>query len=730
MRTEFRIAAVFLLFAIVLFSAAAFARVDRLEITSRADVLNGKLFGGVGVYEKIVGRVYFKVRPEEAHDKVVVDLDNAAVDKNGEVEFSADVYLLKPKDMTKANGALLLEIPNRGGKGLLRLVNGGTGSTDPTAESDFGDGWLMRQGFVVGWLGWQWDVADERGNMRLYAPVAYDEWWPKHLTGLLRDDFTLAEKKSDMPLGHVILGRIGGTEYPVTWANDAKNTLTVRDTPTGQRRVIPRTEWSFAQQANGKLEPSKRHIHLNSGFEPGKIYELVYAVDDPVVVGLGLAAVRDFVSYVKYDKQAVAPVARAYALGISQTGRFLRHFLYQGFNADEQNRQVLDGVLSHVAGAGRGSFNHRFAQPSRDAQPMSSIFYPTDIFPFTDLPQTDPVTGETGGLLDKAFAAKVAPKIFYSNTSYEYWGRAGSLIHTAVSTRQSAVGQSACTPDGCVVDAKVPDNVRIYLLAGLQHFSGPFPPEFGKGDLKGQQPQNPNPVRWLWRAMIANMNAWVSQGVQPPPSSYPRVSDGTLVPLRGLVFPKVCLATIVQRGTAPSAQQPTGAAAAPAPDKMRKATASCITAPVNLNEAWRLNFGPDWKKGIITTQPPEVGKAFPVLVPQVDADGNDRAGVHIPEMMVPVATYTGWNLRDPSIGAPEQRVSFLGSYIPFAKTAAERQKSGDPRLSLAERYNGREDYLKRYQHAIEQLAREHWLLPEDVPAIMDRGAKEWAVATE
>jgi hypothetical protein len=546
--------------------------------------------------------------------------------------------------------------------------------------------------------------------MRLYAPVAYDEWWPKHLTGLLRSDFTLAEKRFDMPMGHLITGRIGGTEYPVTWANDARNTLTVRDTPTGSRRAISRKDWSFAHEVNGKLEPSNRHIHLNAGFEPGKIYELVYAVDDPVVVGLGLAAVRDFVSYVKYDKNAVAPVARAYALGISQTGRFLRHFLYQSFNADEQNRQALDGVLSHVAGAGRGSFNHRFAQPSRDAQPMSSIFYPTDIFPFTDLPQTDPATGETGGLLDKAFAAKVAPKIFYSNTSYEYWGRAGSLIHTVAADEKSGNG-TVCTgknplkaryggrgkmelfanPEVCVVDAMVPDNVRIYLLAGLQHFSGPFPPEYGKGDLKGQQPQNPNPVRWLWRAMITNMNAWASKGVEPPTSNYPRVSDGTLVSLEKLAFPRVCrdLAVVeAGRGTAPSPQQ-TGAAVAPALQKTPAAAASCIAAPKNMNEAWRLDFGPEWKKGIITKQPPEVGKAFPVLVPQVDADGNDRSGVRIPEMMAPVATYTGWNLRDPSIGAPDQRVSFLGSYIPFAKTAAERQRAGDPRLSLAERYNGR-----------------------------------------
>jgi hypothetical protein len=679
---------------VVLFAASALmARVVRVEVTSRADVLDGKAFGTAGAYEKIVGRVYFAVNPNDPHNLMIVDLDKARRNAQGEVEFSADLYLFRPKDTAKGNGALLLEIPNRGGKGLLRLIDGATtGGADPTKASDFGDGWLMRQGYTFGWLGWQWDVADDPGNMRLYAPVAKGKNGP--LTGLLRDDFTLSEKKYEMPLGHVILGRIGGKEYPVADPNDARNVLTVRDSPNGPRHVVPRGDWSFAQTVDGKLVPSDRYFHLNSEFAPGKIYELVYVVKDPVVAGLGLAAVRDFVSYEKHDGQAVAPVQRVYALGISQCGRFLRHFVWQGFNADEQGRRALDGVLAHVAGAGRGSFNHRFAQPSRDAQPMSSIFYPTDLFPFTDLPETDPLTGQTAGLLDRARAAKVVPKMFLSNTSYEYWGRAGSLVTTSLSRKSSAGSKVVCEVAGCIKDADISPDVRVYLLAGLQHFSGPFPPDYGKGDLKGQQLMNPNPVRWLWRAMITNMNAWVKDGVQPPPSAYPRVSDGTLVPLDKLAFPRV-------------------------PN---------MTVPTNLNEAWRLDLGPEWKNGVITKQPPVVGKAFPVLVPQVDADGNDRAGVHIPEMRVPLATYTGWNLRDPSIGAPDQRVSFIGSYVPFAKTAAEREKTGDRRLSIAERYTGREDYLKRYRDAADELVRERWLLPEDVPAVMDRGAHEWDAA--
>src|SRR5260221_12131551 len=211
-----------------------------------------------------------------------------------------------------------------------------------------------------------------------------------------------------------------------------------------------------------------------------------------------MAAVRAFLSFLKYDPQATADVKRAYAVGISQSGRYLRHFLYQDFNADEQGRQVMDGVIAHVAGAGRGSFNHRFAQPSRDSQPMSSIFYPTDLFPFTDVPQTDPEPRETAGLLDAAIKSHSAPKIFYTNTSYEYWGRSAALIHVSVDGRK---------------DATILPNVRIYFLAGVQHFSGAFPPPKtmpGAPEYTAQQKQNANPVQWYWRALITDMNQWVT----------------------------------------------------------------------------------------------------------------------------------------------------------------------------------------------------------------------------
>jgi hypothetical protein len=463
--------------------------------------------------------------------------------------------------------------------------------------------------------------------------------------------------------------------------DDPRNALTVRDSREAPRTTIPRAEWQFAHTVDGKLIADNRYIHLNSSFQPGKIYEYVYVVADPVVAGLGFAAIRDFASYAKHDRNSVTPAQRVYGEGISQNGRFLRDMLYQGFNADEEGKIALDGVLAHVAGAGRGDFNYRFAQPSRDAQPTSSVFFPTDIFPFTDQPEKDPITGETVGLLDRATAEHVVPKIFFSNTSYEYWGRACSLIHSSADGKR---------------DAEISDNVRIYHFTGLQHFSGPFPAERGQGDLLGQEPQSPLPVHYFWRAMIANMDAWVRSNTLPPASSYPKIADGTLVPLRDYAFPSI----------------------------------AGVNKPHEANTAYRLDYGANWREGILSMQPPNVGESFSVLVPQVDADGNERDGVRLPELTVPLATYASWNLRDASIGAPDQRVSFEASYIAFPKTPAERQKTGDPRQSIVERYTSREGYLSRYAKALDELVKQRWILPEDREAVLHRGEQEWDEATK
>lgn len=655
---------------LILFGFASLleARVVRVEVTSRKDVLSGQSFGSVGAYERITGRVYFSVAVANQHNRGIVDLENAVNLKDGEVEFWADFVVVRPKEAAHGNGTMLLEVPNRGYARILSVVDGG----DDDFSKDAGDGWFLRHGYTVAVLGWQWDAA---GNdaLRLYAPIAKDHGHSK--TGLLRGDVMLPKPALDLPLGHIMRGNIGGAENPVAAPDDPRNVLTVRDSPMAPRTVIPRSQWSFAHLVDGKLEPSDRNMHLQRGLQPGKIYEYIYVVKDPVVAGLGFAAIRDFASYAKHEPDAIAPAARVIGEGISQNGRYLRDFLYQGFNADEQGRIALDGVLAHVAGAGRGNFNYRFCQPSRDAQPTSSLLFPTDIFPFTDEPEKDPVTHAKAGLLDRVNAEHTVPKIFFSNTSYEYWGRVASLIHTTADGKR---------------DMTISDKVRIYHFTGLQHFSGPFPPAKGEGDRLGQEPQSPLAVRYFWRAMIANMDAWIQTNTPPPPSSYPRIADGTLVSLASYAFPKI----------------------------------PGVSKPQEVSVAYRLNLGPQWPTAI-AIQPPIAGQAFPSLIPQVNGDGNERDGVRSPELSVPLATYTGWNLRDPSIGAPDQRVSFEGSYIPFARTLEERKKAGDPRRSIAERYSSREEYLKLYRAAVNELIGQKYVLPEDRDALTRRGEQEW-----
>ena len=666
------------------------AKVLRVEITSRQDVLGGQSFGDAGPYERIVGKVYYEAPVANWHDSQVVDIGNAVNESNGKVQFSADFVVFRPKVTSKANGSMLLEVPNRGSSRIVALVDGG----DWDLAHNAGDAWLLRNGYTIATVGWQWDAVGD-GALRLYAPTAKENG--KTITGLLRGDLMPSQSMAEIPLGHLIMGKIGGSEYPVASPGDPRNVLTVRDAPDAPRTVIPRAQWQFANTVDGKLVPSDRYIHLNGDFQPGKVYEYLYVVQNPVVAGLGFIAVRDFAAWSKRSPDAIAPVKRVYGEGISQNGRWLRDYLYQAFNDDEDGFIALDGVLAHVAGAGRGSFNYEFAQPSRDAQPTSSIMFPTDLFPFTDSPESDPELVSKKikvGLLDREMNERGLPKIFFSNTSYEYWGRVAALIHVMPDPERGSAYKHLSV--GGMVDARISPGVRIYHFTGLQHFSGPFPPRKGTGDLAGQQPQSPLPIKYFWRAMITNMDAWVRKGTEPPPSSYPRISEHSLVAFDDYAFPKI----------------------------------PGVNVPHQASSAYRLDFGTDWQKGILSRQPPIVGRPYAVLVPQVDADGNEEDGVRLPEFAAPLATYTPWNLRDPSIGAPDQRVSFEGSWIPFPKTKADRTKTGDPRQSIEERYKDRADYLARYSAALDQLIKERWILPEDRAVVLERGEQEWDLAMD
>jgi hypothetical protein len=662
----------FLLFFLSAFSLPA--AVTRVEISSRADLLAGKSFGLAGGYEKLRGKVYFAVDPRNPHNQVIVDLDKAPRNSKELVEFSADLYILSPKDLRRGNGTVLFEVCNRGNKGLLPFFNRSRGSPDPKTEADIGDGFLLRHGFAVVWLGWQFDVPRQEELMRLYASVASDRGRP--ITGWVRSDFVLSKKVFDVSLAdrnHI--------PYPVQDPASSENTLTIRESVLGPRRKFTRSEWQFARAEPGGVVADPTRVYLKSGFEPGRIYEVVYRAQNPVVVGLGMAAVRDLISYFKQDPQTILPAQFAYAFGVSQSGRFLRHFLYQGFNADEKGRKVFDAVLSHVAGGGRGSFNHRFAQPSRDAHPFSAFLYPTDIFPFADTEQVDPESGEKDGLLTHSLNPSVLPKIFYTNSSYEYWGRAASLIHTTV--------------DG-EADLPLMDNVRIYMFSGSQHGPGRFPPDLSADlNYRAQQKTNPNDFTWSMRALLMAMDRWVRDGVTPPPSRYPRIADKTLVPLEDLAFP----------------------------------TLPHLRLPKHLHEAYRVNYGPDFKRGIIDFEPPRVGHAFPIRVPQVDGDGNELAGIRLPEIAVPLATYTGWNLRDPQIGAPDELAGMTGSYLAFPQTPEQRAKAGDSRVSIAERYTSKAQFLGLFVEAAISLMREGYLLPEDLPSLLDRATEHWDCAT-
>ena len=421
---------------VMVLSGTASADVVRIEITEQTPVLDGKSFGATGPYVRIVGKVHFAVDPTLPVNQVITDLALAPRNRDGRVEFSSDLYLLRPLDAAKGNGTAFLEISNRGRKGMLSTFNMARGSGDPRTAQEFGDGLLMERGFTVAWLGWQTDVDEvleavytdvkpgtprDPHLLRFNTPVASTPGGP--IKGWVRSDFVPDRKSFSFHLADRT-----HRPYLVVDPDDPGVRLTVRDRRDAPRQTIPRELWQFAREENGKPVPSRAHVYMAQGFEAGRIYEMVYKSQDPVVVGLGLAAVRDFISFLKYGSPGVrrpdpggdwTRLQRAISFGPSQSGRFLRTYLYLGFNQDERNRQVFDGVWSHVGGGGRGSFNHRFAQPSRDARPFFNFFYPTDIFPFTDAEQTDPQTGQADGLLTRARKSNTVPRIFNTNSSYQ-----------------------------------------------------------------------------------------------------------------------------------------------------------------------------------------------------------------------------------------------------------------------------------------------------------------------
>jgi hypothetical protein len=627
-----RLIAVLLVSALVI-PALTRAEVTKVTVATRAVVANGQPFGSVGPYEKLTGTIEFALDPANPHNRRIVDLDAAPRGSDGRVHFSADLYVLRPVNLASGNDTLLFEIANRGRKGILPRFNRASASQDPTAPSDFGDGFLMKDGYTIVWVGWQLDV--EPPMLRVAAPAA-------NVTGRVRFSFIPDEKRTEIAPADL-------PQYPPASANDPSATLTVRDRNWDTPTVIPRSAWRFA---DGSGRP---RVVLDAGFEPGRVYEIDYPATGARVAGVGLAAIRDAASAFLHGTDMPVRGRSAYVFGISQSGRFLRQFLHDGFNTDERDRRVFDVVWPHIAGAGQGSFNERFATPGYSS-------FPATRFPYTDLEQRN-ARGTRDGIL-AAYKQDQMPKVIYTNTSVEYWGqgRAAALTHTAI--------------DG-TADATVPESVRIYLLSGTQHGESAFPPSFGTGQAMG----NPTPQANVMRALLRAAHQWAASGVRPPDSRHPRLRGDTLVSPTALRFPSI-----------PGLGDP------------------------------RVIEGPGQMVN-------EKFSALPFLVPQVDGDGNELAGIRVPEVSVPLATTTGWNFRAERIGNATTIYALLGSYVPLARTRAEREARHDPRPSIEERYKGRDDYLQRIRTAANELVKERFILEQDVEDVVLRATKHWEYAT-
>jgi hypothetical protein len=646
--------------------------VVRVEVRSRGPFAAGHAFGRSGAYEKIVGRLYLEVDPLSSTNQPITDLKLAKRNARGRVEFWSDFFLLKPLELNRGNGRLLFDVNNRGNKLALWTFNE-VGGNNPSTLADAGNGFLMEQGFSLLSCGWNGDVMPGGDRMLAGLPVV-QQADGRPLTGPMHVEICRDERVFSTPFYWTPWGY--SASYLPADPDPRKARLTMRPRREEPAVEIPPSEWAFGRWEQERFVPDPMHLYVKAGFRPGWLYELVYVARDPRVTGLGLATVRDCVSFFRYDagQRAEAPnplaggIARSYALGISQTGRFLNTFLYHDFNGDERGRMVFDGLLIHVPGSGRGQFNKRFGMTTLCGTAHEGQLSASESFPFTTVEETDPLTGQKGDILARSRRAGHLPKIFYTQSSTEYWTRGASLLHTDPEGRR---------------DVALDPKARLYIVAGAQHLGGSTTDRRAYQNLCN--PLNDRPP--VLRALLIALDRWASTGQQPPASRYPRIADGTLVDLatfRGM-FPRLPQAHL----------------------------------PMNVYAPCRLDFGPRWEsEGIADCVPPRVGAPYRMLVPAVDTDGNERAGIRLPEVAVPRATYTGWNLRAPAFGAAGLLAPYHGSYFPFPATLEERTRTADPRRSLAERYPNRAAYVSKYNAAALALQAEGLLLERDVAELV------------
>jgi hypothetical protein len=655
-----------LVVALLLFVAVETgAEVIRLEIKTRKLFADGHRFGRSGAYEAIAGRLYFEVAPDDPANARITDLQRAPRNARSKVEFWSDFFLLKPIDSKQGNGCLLYDVHNRGNKLALWTFNEGERTNEPDKMEHAGNGFLLDRGYTLLWTGWNGDVvADGTGRLLAGLPVAV-EAGGRSITGRNHVEISVDEKVFSRPFFWSPWGTAAA--YPSVSLNNAGATLTMRATRSAKAVTVPRTDWAFARYEEGRAIPDATSLHVKAGFQPGWLYDLVYTARDPRVSGLGLAGLRDAVSFFRYGNQDANPVRgairQATIFGISQSGRLIHHFLYEGLNLDVAERTVFDGAILLVPGAGKGLFNYRFAMATVYGTYRRYNLSPSDFFPFTPFPQTDSVTGESGDSLARLRAKGKLPKMFFVQSATEYWSRAASLLHTDVEGNR---------------DLELAPHVRIYSIAGAQHLGG------GSTD-KGicRHPRNPLKHRGpVLRALLVAMDRWVENGTEPPASRHPRIDDGTLVNVETFQkqFPQIPGAGIVRHRYQPL----------------------------------RLNLGPRWHtEGIATIVPPKTGPAYVTLVPAVDADGNEIAGIRLPEIEAPLGSYLGWNLRADEYGAGGMLAGLHGSYLELPKTKTDRLQTGDPRPAIHERYPSRDAYLAKYTDAVLGLQKEGYLLPTD-----------------
>ena len=643
--------------ALVLACAPALARLTSMNVTAIEPFAPGTVFGQTGAYERVKGTFSGELDPRDPRNRVIVNIENAPRNAAGNIEYEADFFMLRPADPNRGNGKIIYDVTNRGRKNFhSRFMDAKRSSNDPRNAEDVGNGLFLRMGYTFLWSGWDPD-APTRGNGLAMKPViATRNGSP--ITRAIRDEFVSGTRVRDEgDGGSRSEGAVFRLSYEAASLDQAQASLNVRRTDSGRRREIPVSGWNFVNNRAIRLLPA------GTAAEPGSIYEFHYEATNPRVLGIGMAATRDLVSFLRYETRdakgnsnpAGAKITRALAFGSSQSGRFLRDYVRDGFNQDEHARKVFEGVMAHTAGSGGVFLNDAFAQPNRTSTQHEDHTFPESTFPFSTARMSDPLTGKTGSLFrNDGFD----PLWMDTNTSTEFWQKGASLLVTdPLGTR----------------DVELPRNARSYLIAGTQHNAAAWMTSTRGSCVNARNPHSPTPLQ---RALFVALDEWVD-GKAPPDTHMPRIRDGGLMPLEKLNFP-----------TVPGVQV-----------TRQMGEIAVIT---------------DWTRPAI-----DATKMYRPLVPRVDADGNETAGVLLPDIAAPLATHTGWNLyRDPF---PEGELCDRdGTYAPFARTRAERAARGDPRLSLEERYGSHANYVKRYEEAVQRLVRERLLLPADAELYMAR----------